>query len=150
MDAVSRTSTRAQAPLPPRERLATAMKRPARETAPPTWIRGAVREVLERTSGYQTLAEADRRSLAHAMVRVSALAAELIDEEEDASTAIESPAAAAPLARAQSQPDFAEFACRQPCGFVPTLGVVAYQALVGVYESLSELRRDSRQRLLKR
>lgn len=112
MDAVSRTSTRAQAALPPRERLASATKRPARETTPPTWIRGAVREVLERTSGYQTLAEADRRSLAHAMVRVSALAAELIDEEEDASTAIESPAAPAPLARAQSQPDFAAAADR--------------------------------------
>ncbi|WP_454830857.1 hypothetical protein [Pseudoxanthomonas wuyuanensis] len=85
------------------------MKRPTRETAPPTWIRGAVREVLERTSGYRTLAEADRKSLAHAMVRVSALAAELIDEENDAAA---EPPPAAPLARAQSQPDFAAAADR--------------------------------------
>lgn len=112
MDAVPLTSTRDQAPLPARERLTSTTKRPTRETAPPTWIRGAVREVLERTSGYQTLAEADRKSLAHAMVRVSALAAELIDEEEDARTAIESPPAAVPLARAQSQPDFAAAADR--------------------------------------
>jgi hypothetical protein len=112
MDAVPRSPIRAQAPLALGQRRSTTADRPTRESVPPTWIRGAVREVLERTSGYQTLAEADRRSLAHAMVRVSALAAELIDEEEDARAAIESPPAAAPLARAQSQPDFAAAADR--------------------------------------
>jgi hypothetical protein len=73
---------------------------PTRESPPPTWIRSAVRDVLETAPGYQALDDDNRRSLAHAMVRVSTLAARLLEEESSAQAAI------APLARAQSQPGF--------------------------------------------
>lgn len=88
-----------------------AATRPMRDATPPQWIRGAVREVLEQAPGYQSLDIDNRRSLAHAMVRVSALAARLIDEEGDALAAVDAPRRSAPLARAQ-QADFGAAADR--------------------------------------
>lgn len=94
---------------------------PPAQTArqPPPWIRGAVRDVLERAPHYQSLSPEDRRSLAQAMVKVSKIAAALIAEECDAeaslpaprAAALEAPAASAtryrqPLARAQDAPPF--------------------------------------------
>ena len=84
---------------------------PAARSAPPAWIRGAVRDVLERTPHYQTLAPGQRQSLAQSMVRVSALAAQLIDEEGDAAAEL-ARRQPRPLARAQSQPDFGAAADR--------------------------------------
>ena len=79
------------------------------QATPPPWIRGAVREVLERTPNYGTLSADDRQSLARAMVHVSTLAADLIAEESHADNEI---AHRQPLARAQDQPDFATAADR--------------------------------------
>ena len=82
---------------------------------PPPWIRGAVREVLEKTPNYTTLDPRDRQALAKAMVKVSTLAAELIAEEGQAQGEIERRGTAlppAPLSRAQAQPDFGESADR--------------------------------------
>lgn len=90
---------------------ANAAAHAARDATPPSWIRGAVREVLEAAPGYQSLDDDNRRSLAHAMVRVSTLAARLIEEEGEAETAI-APRPPEPLARAQSQPDFGAAADR--------------------------------------
>jgi len=84
-----------------------AVAAPARPTGdtPAPWIRGAVREVLEKTPNYRQLAAPDRQALAQAMVRVSALAAELVAEEDAAARDI--PPNRAPLSRAQAQPSFA-------------------------------------------
>jgi hypothetical protein len=83
---------------------------------PPPWIRLAVRDVLERTPHYATLAPPDRQALAQAMVKVSTLAAELIAEEGQAAGEIERRAPsrpAPPLATAQSaQPEFGNSADR--------------------------------------
>src|SRR5215210_6881916 len=80
---------------------------------PPPWIRSAVREVLERAPHYQNLQPHDRQSLAKAMVKVSALAAELIAEEDTAHDEVQRQAKPAqPLARAQEQPGFAAAADR--------------------------------------
>ena len=84
--------------------------------APPPWIRVAVRDVLERTPNYRSLAPPQRQALAQAMVKVSTLAAELIAEEGQAEGEIERRAESSPsvpLARAQSaQPDFGTAADR--------------------------------------
>ncbi|QSX77010.1 hypothetical protein [Agrilutibacter solisilvae] len=83
--------------------------------APPPWIRTAVRDVLERSPNFQSLPETQRTALAKAMVKVSTLAAELIVEEDQAQGEIDErkgPRTAAPLARAQEQPDFAASADR--------------------------------------
>lgn len=93
---------------PPRSRAESA--RPAPE--PPAWLRGAVRDVLQGTPGYDGLAPGQRRALAHAMVRVSALAARLIEEEGEAEAEVARPAGRPPLARAQSQPEFGTAADR--------------------------------------
>lgn len=114
---------------------------PPSPEAPPTWLRSAVREVLERSLGFHAMSVEDRRSLAQAMVKVSATAAALIAHEKSAQREIEQappaparaafaqamqavPAGAAtpvatrprfpaPLARAQDQqPDFGESAKR--------------------------------------
>lgn len=90
---------------------------------PPPWIRSAVREVLERAPHYQTLSAADRQSLAKAMVKVSALAADLISEEGQAQSELDrqgsgmtlahaQAAQAPPLARAQDQAAFGASADR--------------------------------------
>jgi hypothetical protein len=93
---------------------AIAAPTPVRD-APPSWIRGTVREVLERSPHYHALTPAERQSLARSMVRVSTLATQLIEEEHDADIELArrttSPRAV-PLARAQSQPDFAAAADR--------------------------------------
>ncbi|WP_456952834.1 hypothetical protein [Lysobacter sp. HA35] len=68
--------------------------------------------MLEQAPGYHALEHGDRRSLANAMVRVSALAARLIEEEGDARAAVDASKHPAPLARAQSQPDFGASADR--------------------------------------
>lgn len=74
---------------------------------PPAWVRGAVRETLEQAPGFRTLGSDDRRALANAMVRVTSLAARLIEEEGAADVAGDPRPANPPLARAQSQPAFA-------------------------------------------
>lgn len=104
MPAAARTDPR---PAPPRAPRAAA----SADAAPPTWIRGAVRDVLEQAPGYRALAETDRRALAHAMVRVSTLAAQLIEDEDGAGEEASAPRAQ-PLARAQSQPGFGAAADR--------------------------------------
>lgn len=82
-------------------------------STPPSWIRGAVREVLERAPNYQNLSPHERQSLAKAMVKVSTLAAELIAEEDHAESELQRQRRPAqPLAQAQSQPDFAAAADR--------------------------------------
>jgi hypothetical protein len=102
---------------------------PAPQAAPAPWIRGAVREVLERSPNYRNLSTDERRSLARAMVKVSALAAELVAEEGQAQQEVldngvldnsmqdngmqdDRAQRTAPLARAQSQPGFGEAADR--------------------------------------
>lgn len=100
-----------------------ARSEPAPAPPPPPWIRSAVREVLERAPHYQTLSVADRQSLAKAMVKVSALAADLISEEGKAQSELDrlgsgmtiaqaQAAKVQPLARAQDQPAFAASADR--------------------------------------
>ncbi|TJZ76204.1 hypothetical protein [Chitiniphilus eburneus] len=94
---------------------------PAAPTAspPPDWLRGAVREVLERSPGYAELSPEHRRALAQSMVRVSAMAADLLTEENEAQAQIETasaqaqalaapsdPAAQRPVARAMDAPPF--------------------------------------------
>ncbi|GAB1595822.1 hypothetical protein [Lysobacter claricitrinus] len=111
MHAVSRTPTRSPDPSPTGSALATSGNASS-GAAPPTWIRGAVREVLEQAPGYHALDDGDRKSLAHAMVRVSTLAARLIEEEGHAHADIATPPRNAPLARAQSQPEFGASADR--------------------------------------
>ncbi|QDH70455.1 hypothetical protein [Marilutibacter alkalisoli] len=92
---------------------------PAPQAAPAPWIRGAVREVLERSPNYRNLSTDERRSLARAMVKVSALAADLVAEEGQAQQDMQDNRMqgdrvrrTAPLARAQSQPGFGEAADR--------------------------------------
>ncbi|TZF80551.1 hypothetical protein FW784_13995, partial [Lysobacter lacus] len=99
-------------------------------SAPPTWIRGAVRDVLEQAPGYQALAHTDRKALAHAMVRVSTLAARLIEEEGDAHAAIEPSQRSAPLARAQSQPEFGAAADRIASTTQNVLNAVSFPRFV--------------------
>lgn len=91
-------------------------------TAPPPWVRSAVRGVLDRSPGFQALDAQQRRALAHAMVKVSTLAADWIAEETQAQQAIATQGVAGalsadedrapPLARAQEQPEFGEAANR--------------------------------------
>ncbi|WP_035051736.1 hypothetical protein [Andreprevotia chitinilytica] len=76
---------------------------------PPGWLRQAVRDHLQSTKSYQDMAADKRRELAHAMVRVSQTAAQLIDEERRASEHIEAQQPRKPpqpLARAQDAPGF--------------------------------------------
>jgi hypothetical protein len=77
-----------------------------------------VREVLEKTTNYPSLSPRERQSLAQAMVKVSTVAAELIAEEHHAQQEIDERGSSgavqrpAPLARAQSQPEFGAAADR--------------------------------------
>jgi hypothetical protein len=57
-------------------------------TAPPDWLRHAVRGVLAQSAGYRELPQPQQRALAQAMVRVSAIAAGLIAEETEAHEAL--------------------------------------------------------------
>jgi hypothetical protein len=105
MHAASRTPNRGPPPAHP------SVGSSPQHVAPPAWVRGAVRDVLQQAPGYRALGDDDRRSLAHAMVRVSTLAARLIEEEGDAHAAVEA-TRGVPLARAQSQPEFGNAAER--------------------------------------
>jgi hypothetical protein len=80
----------------------------AREPPPP-WLRTAVRDVLSRSSAYAAMPPDGRRALAQAMVQVSALAAQCVQEENDAQQQINRQAArrGEPLAQGlEAQPDF--------------------------------------------
>ncbi len=105
---------------------------------PPPWLRTAVHGVLSKSNGFHELNSVDRKELARAMVKISCMAAKLIDEENNAeqqlpeeevqlteeqkqpqytteSTAPQttsSPKTAPVLAVAQSQPGFGESANR--------------------------------------
>lgn len=69
--------------------------------------------MLERTPHFRSLPPAQQQSLAQSMVKVSALAAELIAEEGQAAGEIERGGAKPPLAAAQAaQPEFGEAANR--------------------------------------
>jgi hypothetical protein len=119
----------------------------AREhTAPPPWIRVAVREVLQRAPAYERLDANKRRALARDMVRVSTLAADLIAEERDAEAEIaEAPQktrrGASPLSRAQSQPAFGESANRIASTTRSVLNAVSFPRFVtdlinGVFKAM--------------
>lgn len=85
---------------------------PARHPPPPPWLRYAVRDILGQSAGFQALDADQQRSLANAMVRVSAMAANLIGEEADAQAAIDRQHAPRPLASAQAAADFGAAADR--------------------------------------
>jgi hypothetical protein len=111
---------------------------------PPLWLRGAVREVLERAPGYQQLPDSSRKDLAQAMVKVSALAADLIAEENQAHlqafTDAEQ-ATPAPLARAQEAPEFGTATDRIASTTRNVLGAVSFPRFVtdlvnGVFKSM--------------
>ena len=123
---------------------------------PPPWLRGAVRDVLKQSSGFQRLSTLEQRTLAQAMVKVSATAAALIAQEQTAQHEIESagpqsrpgtpPArtVAAPrplLARAQNQPEFGEAANRVAGVTQSVLNAVSFPRFVtdlinGVFKAM--------------
>ncbi|GAB3334066.1 hypothetical protein [Marilutibacter aestuarii] len=112
---------------------------------PAPWIRGAVREVLERSPNYRNLSVDERRSLARSMVQVSALAAELIAEEDRAQREIAPGAGRGPppLARAQSQPGFAAAADRVAGTTQAVLNAVSFPRFVtdlinGVFRAMMD------------
>jgi hypothetical protein len=58
---------------------------------PPPWLRGAVREMLERAPAYGELDAPSRVTLARAMLQISSVAAALIAEEQTAQAQIDRP-----------------------------------------------------------
>ena len=87
----------------------------ALRTPPPPWLRGAVREMLERAPAYAQLDPPARTALARGVLQVSTVAAALIAEEHDAQAQLDGRgilAQSAPLARAQEQPGFGAAADR--------------------------------------
>lgn len=120
--------------------------RVAAEPAPPPWLRGAVRGVLERAPGYAEMDAPSRTALARAMVQVSALAAELIAQESAAQDDIDRQqpgARAAPLARAQAQPEFGAATDRLASTTSAVLGAVSFPRFVtdlvnGVFKAMLE------------
>lgn len=118
------------------------------QTPPPPWLRGAVRGVLEQSAGYQKLDNAKRRSLANAMVKVSALAAQFIGEEVSAEKSLgaQQPARRAAVARAQDAPDFGAAAQRVASTTREVLNAVSFPRFVtdlinGVFRSHAGLQR---------
>ncbi len=113
---------------------------------PAPWIRGAVREVLERSPNYRNLSEEERRALARSMVQVSALAADLIAEEDQAQRDIApgpSRVMPPPLARAQDQPGFAAAADRVSGTTQAVLNAVSFPRFVtdlinGVFRAMMD------------
>ena len=113
-------------------------------SAPPQWLRGAVRDVLQQAPGYAGLDAASRVALARAMVQVSTIAAEFSGEEEAAQAEIDArppplatsraasaeSRAAPPLARAQEQPGFAAAADRIASTTRNVLGAVSFPRFV--------------------
>jgi len=102
------TTAVAAAPLPPSATFGR---------APDPWVREAVRDVLSKTPAYATMAAADRRALAQAMVRVSTLAADCMKAEALADAEIQrrpaaaleaapAPARARPVRALDDQPSF--------------------------------------------
>jgi hypothetical protein len=115
-------------------------------TPPPHWVRSAVRGILDQSPGYGALSAEDRRSLAHTMVKVSALAAQLIGEEADAQQAVNGagrPQAPPrqPLARAQDTPGFAAAAAQVAVTTQAVLNAVSFPRFVtdlinGVFKAM--------------
>ncbi len=120
-------------------------------TPPPEWLRHAVRGVLVQAPGYHSLQPQQRRALAQAMVKVSAIAAGLIAEEAAAdaamrpatSTALGASPAARPqlLARAQDAPPFGTSADRIAGITQNVLNAVSFPRFVtdlinGVFKSM--------------
>ncbi|HST44342.1 MAG TPA: hypothetical protein VLK29_03860, partial [Luteimonas sp.] len=99
---------------------------------PPPWLRGAVREVLERAPGFRALPAPERQALARSMVRVSALAAGLLEEEGAAQAELARRPAptAAPMARAQAQPEFGASAERVAGTTAAILDAVSFPRFV--------------------
>lgn len=123
--------------------------------APPDWLRHAVRDVLQRSPGFHDMAPDKRRSLAQAMVKVSAIAAGLIAEEQQAdqsvhhsglgaaqSQALANEAQAAPpLARAQDAPAFGTATDRIADTAKNVLGAISFPRFVtdlvnGVFKAM--------------
>lgn len=105
--------------------------------APPPWLRGAVRELLERAPAYGQLDATTRKNLARSVLQVSTVAAALIAEEHDAQAEIEQQQqplaqaqAAPPLARAQEQPGFGTAADRIADTTRNVLGAVSFPRFV--------------------
>jgi len=102
---------------------------------PPPWLRQAVRDLLERSTGYQGLATEGRRALARAMVQISTLAAHLISEELAGEICPSAPrstpvSALRPLARAQDAPGFAAAADRVASTTRNVLNAVSFPRFV--------------------
>jgi hypothetical protein len=107
----------------------------AQPFAPPPWLRGAVRALLQSAPGYATLDPVSRTALARAMVQVGTVAADLIAEERAAQAEIDSQSrssspAPAPLARAQEQPGFGAAADRIASTTRNVLGAVSFPRFV--------------------
>lgn len=124
------TAARAGASAPPAA---------ARPPPPAPWVRSAVRDVLERSPGYHALTPEHRQRLAHAMVKVSALASDLIGEE--LAVADTAPAARAPLAQAQEAQPFGESARRVAGTTRDVLNAVSFPRFVtelinGVFKAM--------------
>lgn len=118
---------------------AVAERTAASATSPPPYIRSAVRDVLERAPGYQNLSTEDRQSLAKAMVKVSTLAADLIEEEGNAHEEVQR--AKPVIARAQEQPGFGESANRVAGTTQAVLNAVSFPRFVtdlinGVFKAM--------------
>jgi SAM-dependent methyltransferase len=127
------------------------MSAAATAASPPEWLRHAVRGVLVQAPGYHSLQPEQRRALAQAMVKVSAIAAGLIAEEAEAnaamrpatSTALEAGPASRPqpLARAQDAPPFGTSADRIAGITKNVLNAVSFPRFVtdlinGVFKSM--------------
>ncbi|WP_295386042.1 hypothetical protein [uncultured Thiodictyon sp.] len=108
---------------------------PTPDAAPPTWVREAVRDILDRSAAYRDLDSERRRSLARAMVQVSALAAHLIGEELTAESGLSgsgsgTTGAPRPLARAQAAPGFGAAADRVASTTRSVLNAVSFPRFV--------------------
>jgi len=114
---------------------------------PPPWLRGAVRDMLQRAPAYAELDPRSRSALARAVLQVSAVAAALLAEEHEAQAEIDGGAAplakaqAAPLARAQEQPGFGAAADRIADTTRNVLGAVSFPRFVtdlvnGVFKAM--------------
>lgn len=108
---------------------------------PPPWVRSAVRQVLEQSPGYHALPVEHQQNLAHAMVKVSALASDLIGEELGAQAELTRPSRPPPLARAQDAQPFGEAANRVASTTRNVLNAVSFPRFVtelinGVFKAM--------------
>lgn len=112
--------------------------------APPLWLRSAVRDILAQSAGFAELDADRRRALAHAMVKVSTLAAQLLSDEDAAQRAIGEGVAAPrrrPVARAQDAPEFGAAADRVASTTRNILNAVSFPRFVtdlinGVFKAM--------------